>query len=60
MRYKLKCKECPATCWVRGSFESDTNALELDDSRAYEWDPEASSACKHEDFDIVDGEADDE
>ncbi len=55
MRYKLKCKECGATCWVGGEYEPDVNALNLDDSVVYEWEPE--SDCKHEDFDVVDSEA---
>jgi hypothetical protein len=54
MRYKLQCKACGATCWVNGDYEPDTNAVNLDDSHVYEWEPESN--CDHEDFDSVDSE----
>jgi len=53
MRFKLKCLLCPATCWIDGEVEYDTNAVNLDESGKYEWEPEGGT-CEHSDWEIVD------
>ena len=57
MEFEVRCAECGVTVWVRGVYEPDTNALELD------WDDPrwAEECCEHlkngGDFTIV-GETD--
>lgn len=60
MRYKLKCTQpgCEGTCWVNGDHESDTNAVNLDES------DEMEDACEHMrsggSYEIVDEESRDD
>jgi len=42
MKYPIKCPTCGSVTWIRGTYESDTNALVLDD-----YDPEWDQACDH-------------
>lgn len=55
MRYSVVCMECNAVVWIRGCYESDTNALILRDN-----DPNWVEACDHikagGDYDIGDEE----
>jgi hypothetical protein len=55
MIFKVQCKQCGCSFWVRGSYESDTNATELNDNDRH-WD----DACEHiketGDYDITDSE----
>ncbi len=55
MRYCLKCKTCGETTWCRGTYESDVNALVLDDK-----DDDRLDCCEHMavggDYDVVDEE----
>lgn len=53
MIYKLKCLDCGSTCWVYGTYEEDTNAIELSDIETRGWELENNN-CLHEDFDIID------
>ena len=41
MNYQIECDICGARCWTRGEYESDTNAVVLDDN-----DP-LDDACEH-------------
>ncbi len=36
MNYHVRCLTCKAEWWQRGTYESDVNALELDDSEECE------------------------
>ena len=51
MKYEVQCLVCPASIWVRGSYEPDTNATVLnDDDSAWE------EGCEHitaGDYDIT-------
>lgn len=65
MKHKLLCHECGATCWVRGDYEDDTNALNLDETREREWEIhghvlEPGFWCEHEDPSVVDSDCDDD
>lgn len=42
MRYRLACKICSCTIWIRGSYDPSTNATELDD-----FDRGWDDACQH-------------
>lgn len=55
MRYQVKCLQCGATWWQRGSFEPDTNAVELNDADL----PEGQCNCGAE-TEIIDEEGDEE
>ena len=61
MNYLIRCLACGSTCWVNGSYEWDTNALNLDDP---EWQTDSSVAdpvardCPHEEFEVIDEEYD--
>ena len=48
----VKCV-CGATCWVQGTYEADTNATVLDDSRVWEWEG-GDPTCIHADDEITD------
>lgn len=52
MKYKLVCT-CGAYCWVKGTYEHDTNATELDGSKVYEWEC-GDPNCIHENNEITD------
>ena len=58
MKYKVRCPVCREEIWVRGSYDPDTNALELDDN-----DRNWNDACEHiretSVYDVVDAEEDD-
>lgn len=68
MRYKLQCKSCGATCWVRGSFDGDVNAVELDEKSEREWEGGNRSMeqslyhppCPHNDYDVIDEDCNDD
>ena len=55
MRYEIQCNVCSARCWTRGVYESDTDAVVLDDNDPLE------DGCEHMrdggDFTIIDEEA---
>jgi hypothetical protein len=58
MKYQLTCQKCNESIWVHGVFESDTNALVLDDNDC-EWD----NGCEHlksGDYQISEDEQDDD
>jgi len=56
IRYAVKCKACGDVIWIGGSYEPDTNALELDENDRY-WD----EACEHikagGDYELSDAES---
>lgn len=58
MRYHLRCV-CNAETYVRGDYESDTNATNLDDSKVWEWEG-GEPDCLHDDFEIVGCENEDD
>jgi hypothetical protein len=51
MEYKLKCR-CGATCWVRGSYDPETNATELDEKATREWEG-GDTECDHQEDEII-------
>lgn len=53
MMFKLKCSKCGAEWWSRGTVESDTNALVLDDSVVNEGECECGEALE-----VIDEDAD--
>ncbi len=58
MRYTVICQKCSRAIWVRGTYESDTNATVLDDN-----DPHWEDACEHilaGDYDIGEESNDDD
>ena len=59
MRYAVKCATCGTIVWVRGSFEPDTNALELSD-RDSAWADQCQHLKDGGEFDIVDSEVEDD
>lgn len=60
MNYLLQCSDCGATCWVSGNYESDTNALNLDDPEEWtidhKFDYLGISWCSHTDYEVIDEE----
>lgn len=54
MNYKLKCR-CGAICWVSGSEDPETNSLELNQNKIWEWEG-GNENCNHDDYEIVDSE----
>lgn len=54
MKYRIQCKQCECSIWVRGSHDPSVNATELDDNDA-RW----LEACEHiqqGDYEILDEE----
>jgi len=42
MKYRVKCKVCDCSIWIRGDYDPSVNALELDD-----YDRNWDEACEH-------------
>lgn len=60
MRFEVKCtdKACGLVVWIRGSYDPETNAVELDDE-----DDRWAEACAHiavGDYEIGDSEAEED
>lgn len=55
MKYYLTCRVCAASWSVRGSYEWDTNAVDLKMD-----DPGWDEACDHADYVIEDSDYDDD
>lgn len=58
MKFKLVCNICNLSIWIRGDYDYETNATELDDN-----DSAWEDGCKHitnGDFEITDSEYDDD
>ena len=58
MRLEVRCKCCDCVVWIWGSYDPETNAVELDDS-----DPRWGEACEHihvGEYEIGTSEIDDE
>lgn len=60
MRYKLRCRHCGATQWVRGEDDPETNSFAHVDPVTDEWDGD-SPDCDHPDteWEVIDQEHDD-
>lgn len=57
MRFCLRCDNCPASCWVHGTDEADTNTVALNDDEEWHW-TYSPIDCDHENFTIVESEDD--
>lgn len=50
--YQVQCTQCKSKCWVNGSYESDTNATNINEDEIEFEDYEGD--CEHEDWEVID------
>ena len=64
MRFQIQCNGCQSSAWIRGTFETDTNAVDFDFDRPIEWDDTSEDVTSHHcdhsmEFTIIDEEYED-